>query len=105
MAFRGNVVKNEAFWGQAHLEVFLFAMLLAHAQSTGCTPQTKGQPKMYVPVGACISFHRTAYCSAGPQCIYQHHCFNANCLGSHPTSQCHKPLQKPYSVLNRFQQG
>ena len=29
VAFRGNVAKNEACWGQTHLEVFLFAMLLA----------------------------------------------------------------------------
>ena len=52
VAFRGNVAKNEACWGQTHLEVFLLAMLLAHGQCTGRTPQAKGQQKMYVPVGA-----------------------------------------------------
>ena len=36
VAFRGNVAKNEACWGQTHLEVFLFAMrLLAHGRIPG----------------------------------------------------------------------
>ena len=105
VAFQGNVAKNEACWGQTHLEVFVFAMLLAHGQCTGCTPKARGQPKLYIPLGACISFHHAAYCSAGSRCIYQHCCSNANCLSNHSTSQCHKPLLKSYLVLPRLQQG
>ena len=60
VAFQGNVAKNEACWGQTYLEVFVFAMLQAHGKCTGCTPQTRGQPKLYIPLGACISFHHTA---------------------------------------------
>ena len=41
--FWGNVVKNEAGWGQTHLEVFLVAMFLAHGQSTDRTPLNKRQ--------------------------------------------------------------
>ena len=43
--------------------------------------------------------------SAGSRCICQHCCSNANCLSNHSTSQCHKPLLKPYLVLPRLQQG
>ena len=31
-------------------------------------PWTKGKPKLYIPLGACISFHHTAYCSDGSWC-------------------------------------
>ena len=48
VVFRGNVAKNEACWGQTHLKIFLFAMLLAHGQSPGHTPQEKGQPMAHI---------------------------------------------------------
>ena len=100
VAFQGNVAKNEACWCQTHLEVFVFVMLLAHGQCTGRTPQARGQPKLYIPLGACISFHHAVYCSAGSRCIYQQYCSNASCLSNHSTSQCHKPLLNTWFSLD-----
>ena len=93
------MAKKEACWGQTHLEVFLFAMRLAHGQSTGRTPQAKCQSKLYTALGTCISFYLTAYCSAASRCIYQHLCLNASCLGNPPTSNIRVPQASRKAIL------